>query len=65
MYVFISSDAYEGIALPKAVVEVRKGTGKLTMVPQSLPLRDFDSVSSCSRTGKQLIKTVLDTFCVL
>lgn len=44
-------DDYEAAALPKAVGEERKGTGELTMVPQSPPLRDFDSVSSCSRTG--------------
>lgn len=44
-------DDYEATALPMAVGEERKGTGELTMVPQSPPLRDFDSVSSCSRTG--------------
>ena len=61
LYVRIFSDDYEAAALSQqettqwSVVEMGRDTGELTGVRTPSPLREFDSVSSCSRTeGKHL-----------
>lgn len=55
---FLCVDDYEAVVLFKPEVEVRMGTGSLTMGRSSPPLvRDTDSLlSSCTRTdGKHVI----------